>query len=109
MCAGGGPAAEHRAVMLPPRPHRPGILLSVEQLILSEQAVASCVLQGVSLQVDELLDHLTPTRLARPEGCRESVDLHVVAAEVVETGIALARPSRASRVEPAPVSAHRLT
>jgi hypothetical protein len=51
----------------------------------------------VPLQVDELLDHLMLAWVACPESCRETVDLGVVFAEVVETGSVGPRP-RVSRV-----------
>ena len=61
------------------------------------------MLCGVPLQVDELLDHLMLACVACPEGCRETVDLGVVFAEVVETGVALAGTCRGGRVYPVQV------
>ena len=61
------------------------------------------MLRGVPLQVDELLDHLMLACVACPEGCRETVDLGVVFAEVVETGVALAGTCRGGRVYPVQV------
>jgi hypothetical protein len=57
----------------------------------------------VPLQVDELLDHLMLAWVACPESCRETVDLGVVFAEVVETGVALAGTCRGGRVYPVQV------
>jgi hypothetical protein len=54
----------------------------------------------VSLQVDELVDHLTLAALAGPEGRGEAVRLSIFAAEVVETRLALAGTRGGSRVNP---------
>jgi hypothetical protein len=64
---GGDPPAEHRAVVGLRVLHGPRVLLRVEQLVLGDEPVAPCVLQGVALQVDELLDRLPLAGLVRPE------------------------------------------
>jgi hypothetical protein len=57
----------------------------------------------VSLQVDELLDDRLLALLARPESRGEPVDLGVVTAELVETGVPLPGAGRGRRVDPVQV------
>jgi len=63
---GRNPPAEPCAVVLLGRPHRPRILLCVEQLVLGDHAVPARVLRGMPLQVDELLDYRLLAFLGTP-------------------------------------------
>ena len=96
---GRGAPAEHRAVVLLRRPHRPRILLCVEQLVVGHQPVPPHVFHGVALQVDELRDHFSLALLAGAERRREAVDLGIVVAELVEAGVTLPGAVRGSRVD----------
>jgi hypothetical protein len=98
------PPAEHRAVVLLGRLHRAGILFCVEQFVLRDQAVPPGILRGMSLQVDELLDHGALALLARTVGGSEPVNLGVVANEVVEARVALTRPGRRLWIHPIQVA-----
>jgi len=63
---GRNPPAEPCALVLLGRPHRPRILLCVEQLVLGDHAVPARVLRGMPLQVDELLDYRLLAFLGTP-------------------------------------------
>jgi hypothetical protein len=78
------PAGDHRAVVGPGRLHRPRVLLGVEGLVLGRQPVPPGGVEGVALQVDQLLDRLPLTGVAGPEGGGEPVGLAVVPGDVVE-------------------------
>ena len=64
---GAGVVGEHRAVVLLGVGDHGGVLLGEEVLVLGGEPVAQQVLAGAAAQLDELLDHPPPARLADAE------------------------------------------
>ena len=87
-------AGEHGAVVRGGSLHDAGVLFGVELVVLRQQTVQPGVAQAVALQLRQLLDDLPLTGLAGTERGGVPVSLAVIAAVLVEAGIALSRARR---------------
>jgi len=101
-----GAGAEDGAVVLLRVHNEARVLLRVEEPVLVEPAVATRLLRCDVPKFHELLDHLLLAWLRSADPCLVRIHLGI-GAEVVETGIAIARAPRRLRIDLVEVGHHR--